>query len=98
MTEQEKYALIVKLRDSGKNWWDISEEIGGISMEMCRYRYKQAKGLLKPKNDGMDLRDYFAGKAMQGLVDVNDTFADYHAKIAYRYADAMMKARKNEKA
>lgn len=45
--------------------------------------------------DGMELRDYFAAKAMQGLIsDPNcrgdkDTFA----KIAYEMADAMMKAR-----
>lgn len=45
---------------------------------------------------GMDLRDYFAAKAMPSLVK---TFENYVttpndvAKLAYQYADAMMKAR-----
>ena len=42
--------------------------------------------------NGMGLRDYFAAKAMQGILfeglDPEDT-----AKHAYRMADAMMKAR-----
>jgi hypothetical protein len=41
---------------------------------------------------GMDLRDYFAAKAMQTILsdglDPKDT-----AAFAYEYADAMMKAR-----
>ena len=45
---------------------------------------------------GMDLRDYFAAKAMQALlfdikaiqVDMNKT-----ANLAYKFADAMMEAR-----
>lgn len=48
-------------------------------------------------NQGMDLRDYFAAKVLPALlfdikaisVDVDTT-----AKLAYAYADAMMKARK----
>jgi hypothetical protein len=43
-------------------------------------------------NEGMDLRDYFAAKAMQAILsdglDPIDT-----ARFAYAYADAMMKAR-----
>jgi hypothetical protein len=46
--------------------------------------------------DGMELRDYFAAKAMPSLVKT----LEYHittpndvAKLAYQYADAMMKAR-----
>jgi hypothetical protein len=48
--------------------------------------------------DGMDLRDYFAAKAMPAVFD-NSNFIfedeDYKetAKIAYQIADAMMKAR-----
>jgi hypothetical protein len=50
---------------------------------------------------GMDLRDYFAAKAMQGLMryildfEFNDgeETPDGIAKTAYEYADAMMKAR-----
>lgn len=45
-------------------------------------------------NDGMTLRDYFAAKAMQGLLAC-DIYApkDQFAKNAYAMADAMMKAR-----
>lgn len=44
---------------------------------------------------GMTLRDYFAAKAMQGLIEhgwntMND---EEHAKTAYQIADAMLKAR-----
>jgi hypothetical protein len=46
-------------------------------------------------NDGMDLRDYFAAKAMQGLLsDPNcDAPPERMANVAYQVADAMMKAR-----
>ena len=45
---------------------------------------------------GMDLRDYFAAKAMQGFaadpeVDAN---ANKVALTAYKWADAMLEARK----
>ena len=48
------------------------------------------------REDGMDLRDYFAAKALTGLlteasVDFKD---DAIAELAYSLADAMMKARK----
>jgi hypothetical protein len=53
---------------------------------------------------GMQLRDYFAAKAMQGLIscpdwregageDVGMNASDYTARIAYMMADAMLKAR-----
>jgi hypothetical protein len=47
------------------------------------------------REDGMDLRDYFAAKALTGLlteasVDYKD---DAIAELAYNLADAMMKAR-----
>ena len=44
---------------------------------------------------GMDLRDYFAAKAMQAML-VNRNEASYlqsMPKICYQWADAMMKAR-----
>ncbi len=50
--------------------------------------------------DGMTLRDYFAAKAMQGLIasprgtpDGKDATDTYYAKCAYLMADAMLKAR-----
>jgi hypothetical protein len=49
---------------------------------------------------GMTLRDYFAAKAMQGLIasprgtpDGRDGTDHYYAKCAYIMADAMLKAR-----
>jgi hypothetical protein len=53
---------------------------------------------------GMTLRDYFAAKAMQGLIscpdwregageDVGMNASDYTASAAYMMADAMLKAR-----
>jgi hypothetical protein len=41
--------------------------------------------------DGMSLRDYFAGKAMQALAQGN--YFDATARQAYMIADAMLKAR-----
>lgn len=46
-------------------------------------------------NKGMSLRDYFAAKAMQGLVSIDDldmTPSDY-ARWAYQQADAMLAER-----
>lgn len=48
------------------------------------------------QQDGMDLRDYFAAKAMQGLLTTvkNEEWHCYEtASISYEMADAMMKAR-----
>ena len=47
------------------------------------------------QSTGMDLRDYFAAKAMQAML-VNRNEAVYlqeMPKICYQWADAMMKAR-----
>ena len=46
--------------------------------------------------DGMSLRDYFAGKAMQGFsanTDFTDMTCEKTAQWAYQMADAMLKAR-----
>lgn len=54
------------------------------------------------ESEGMDLRDYFAAKAMQGLMSrvdhvngdcVTNASADDVAGYAYCIADAMMEAR-----
>jgi hypothetical protein len=45
---------------------------------------------------GMDLRDYFAAKAMQGMLSENSGIrypTDELVDFAYKVADAMMKAR-----
>lgn len=48
-------------------------------------------------NEGMDLRDYFAAKALQGMFAGGDTEHLDKSEIsewAFKYADAMMEARK----
>lgn len=48
---------------------------------------------------GMDLRDYFAAKAMQALVKVVQdciTSPEEVSKLSYKYADVMMKAREQK--
>ena len=47
-------------------------------------------------NQGMDLRDYFAAKALHGLLaaeQVGEYSNEHVAEISYVIADAMMKAR-----
>ena len=56
--------------------------------------------LIKAK--GMTLRDYFAAKAMIGVIDFGKTLEGFHenkapdliAKLSYQLADAMIQARK----
>jgi hypothetical protein len=53
----------------------------------------------KEEHRGMDLRDYFAAKAMQSLIWNQDVELDSKedvAEVAYQYADEMMKARGND--
>ena len=59
-------------------------------------------GTMNLKADGMDLRDYFAAKAMQADISTYTTEREFDvehwevnaiAQRSYRMADAMMKAR-----
>lgn len=57
-------------------------------------------GIENPIYDGMTLRDYFAAKAMQGILASNTEHEheDAHifdaiAEASYKQADAMLKAR-----
>lgn len=44
--------------------------------------------------DDMTIRDYFAAKAMQAIgVNFNDSEHDFVATVAYKMADAMLRAR-----
>lgn len=57
---------------------------------------EKSYGSLDLADPGMTLRDYFAAKMLAGLIlddegDLSD--ADRIAQIAYRFADAMLKAR-----
>jgi len=48
------------------------------------------------RSEGMDLRDYFAAKAMQGMMadHTRDNYVEEIAEHAYKIADAMVKVRK----
>jgi len=46
-----------------------------------------------PTYAGIDLRDYFAAVALQGILACNYSIEKDPAVLAYEYADAMMKAR-----
>jgi hypothetical protein len=56
------------------------------------------------ESEGMDLRDYFAAKAMQGFlaegtafgVKAGETIEQATARVSYLQADAMMKAREKK--
>ena len=51
------------------------------------------------RSEGMELRDYFAAKAMVTLIDVfkdHPTSMETVAQAAYRMADLMMEARKEK--
>jgi hypothetical protein len=54
-------------------------------------------GVTITHHSGMTLRDYFAAKAMQSVLDQKDTHdgreCDNAAWMAYRMADEMLKAR-----
>jgi hypothetical protein len=48
------------------------------------------------EHEGMTLRDYFAAKAMQGVIaslQEGEDFTDRGCEWAYQIADAMLKAR-----
>lgn len=44
-------------------------------------------------HSGMTLRDYFAAKAMQGMVSRFEANEGLLASVSYKVADAMLKAR-----
>ena len=73
-----------------------------------RMSHTDCFGYKHPAEEGMDLRDYFAAKAMQAIMTNSKTYfpkiaelsekseesADLiMAKLSYVYADSMMKAR-----
>ena len=76
----------------------MSKNTGGPAFP--RQPHRLANGMLEGNNEGMTLRDYFAAKAMQGLIasprgtpngaDATDT---YYAEMAYIMADAMLAER-----
>jgi hypothetical protein len=64
----------------------LTERAFPLAHEDERFRYY---------NDGMELRDYFAAKAINGLINL-DISNEQLASTAYAVADAMMEARKKK--
>lgn len=63
----------------------MNKETGGPAFP------NMAFGSTRNEQQGMTLRDYFAAKAMQALVE--KSYFDTTARLAYEIADAMLKAR-----
>ena len=55
---------------------------------------KDTTGIDNTRTDYIELRDYIAIKAMQGMVSHYGDDGDSVGEIAYRMADAMLEARK----
>ena len=62
-------------------------------MKAYPFQHKNPTSGLVSESQGMDLRDYFAAKAMQAILHQSDSFWAGAAPLAYQYADAMLKAR-----
>ena len=71
---------------------------GGPAFPLNNFTYPN--GQTEIGFNGMTLRDWFAGQALNGYVayshpdSICGTFVEETAALAYQYADAMLKARK----
>jgi hypothetical protein len=66
-------------------------------MKAYPYQHRHPTTGVTSSSEGMDLRDYFAGLAMQGLLasDVVDTM-EVFATTSYQIADLLLKARSKQ--
>jgi len=66
-------------------------------MKAYPYQHRHPTTGVTTSSEGMDLRDYFAGLAMQGLLasDVVDTM-EVFAVTSYQIADLLLKARSKQ--
>ena len=67
----------------------MNKDNGGPAFPQCSYNLKGGYDII----GGMTLRDYFAAKAMQTLVDRRSLPLGTIAETAYLIADEMLKAR-----
>ena len=65
---------------------------GGPTFPRHALQIKLPSGAVVPQDPGMALRDYFAAKAMQSVLNKNILLNDA-AELAYKMADAMLRAR-----
>ena len=62
-------------------------------MKAYPYIHKHPTSGQTTESEGMDLRDWFAGLAMQALLGYEESTVQNDVEFAYQYADAMMKQR-----
>ena len=67
-------------------------------MEVCVYHALDSINEINRKMPEVTLRDLFAMSALNGMLSNTDSFGLYEQQsdIAYMYADAMLKARKQK--
>ena len=71
-----------------------NDKTGGPAFPRSGNEWSDMAWVEAPAKDGMTLRDYFAAKAMQGLLAGTKTgSATVLATDSYKMADAMLKAR-----
>ena len=66
---------------------------GSAFPQLARRGYMLENGTITPIGDGMSLRDYFAAAALMRMMSDCLTIEQI-AEEAYRFADAMIEARK----
>jgi hypothetical protein len=63
--------------------------MGDKNKKMCAFPHVNGFG----GNTGMTLRDYFAAKAMQGMLAADADYTETTVENAYKIADLMMEER-----
>lgn len=74
----------------------MSNNTGGPAFPIQGHSTRNGQGFQLVMADGMTLRDYFAAKAMQAMLQLgadSEAFEE-DAEMSYQMADAMLRARK----
>jgi len=72
----------------------MSKDTGGQAFPRQQWEYDGQNNVLQYQEEGMTLRDHFAGLAMQSIsLALDDGEQQLIANAAYRMADAMIAAR-----
>ena len=108
---REAAQAVVQAYEDGECWNDFEAAVDVLRDALAEDRVKDTGGPAFPHpsgwrrdpeiSDGMTLRDYFAAKAMAGILSsvAPSLFDEHSARIAaraYLTADAMLKARGQE--
>ena len=91
MSQQEFYETVQRQQE-----WEeqMKSNTSGPAFPMSGFDMRHGQPVQAVYQHGMTLRDYFAAKAMQGLLasEVHAPLEDF-AATAYKMADAMLKER-----